>query len=364
MHIRKIRKALEGIKEYVPGKNIEEAASRYGIDERDIIKLSSNENPYPPSRRVIEAIKSSAGKINFYPDPNTKKLYEVISGYTGLPEENVFVGAGVDGVLDTLMRVFIEAGEEVIIPIPTFSYYEITSIVHGAIPLFLKMDDNFSIFSDEILKKADREKAKMTIICSPNNPTGNIFPKKEVIKILDAFDGIVLLDEAYAEFSNYTYIDLVDQYDNLIVLRTLSKAFGIAGMRVGYALLPEWIKKACLKVATPFSIGYLSIEAAYASLNDLEYLRCVVDKIKKGRRYLEDNIPFKTFPSEANFVLVDVSPLESSFVMEELMKKGLIVRDCSSFRGIGKNFIRISVGREEDNRRVVDALKEIFEELH
>ncbi|VUT25651.1 MAG: Aspartate aminotransferase [Candidatus Methanolliviera sp. GoM_asphalt] len=359
-----IRKALEEIKEYVPGKNIDEVASRYGIDERDIIKLSSNENPYPPSKRVIETIKSSAGKINLYPY-NEKKLYAAVSEYIGLPEENVFLSAGADGVLDTLMRVFIEAGDRVIIPIPTFSYYEITSIVHGAIPLFLKMDDNFSISSDEILKNAKRsKKAKMTIICSPNNPTGNIFPKNELIKILDAFDGIVILDEAYAEFSNYTYIDLVDRYDNLIVLRTLSKAFGIAGMRVGYALLPEWIKKACLKVATPFSIGYLSIEAAYGALNDLEYLECVVDKIKEGRRYLEDNIPFKTFPSEANFVLVDVSPLESSFVMEELMKKGLIVRDCSSFRGVGKNFIRISVGREVDNRRVVDASKEIFEELH
>jgi histidinol-phosphate aminotransferase len=352
-----IRKALEEIKEYVPGKNIEEVASRYGIDERDIIKLSSNENPYPPSKRVIETIKRSAGKINLYPY-NEKKLYKAVSEYIGLPEENVFLSAGADGVLDTLMRVFIEVGDEVIIPIPTFSYYEITSIVHGAIPLFLKMDDNFLISSDEILKNADK-KAKMTIICSPNNPTGNIFPKNELIKILDAFGGIVILDEAYAEFSNYTYIDLVDKYDNLIVLKTLSKAFGIAGMRVGYALLPEWVKKACLKVATPFSIGYLSIEAAYGALNDLEYLKCVVDKIKKGRRYLEDNIPFKTFPSEANFVLVDVSPLESSFVMEELMKKGLIVRDCSSFRGIGKNFIRVSVGREEDNRRVVDALKEI-----
>jgi len=355
-----IRKIIDNINEYVPGKNIDDLSSSIKDLAKDkIVKLSSNENPYPPSIKVINAIKNSADKVNYYPDPHPKKLYNAISSYLNIPVDKIYINAGVDGVLDTLMKIFIDCNDKVVIPTPTFTYYELTSIAHGAVPVLLKMDENFFISAEDILKNVN-DRTKIIFLCSPNNPTGNTYPKEELFKILDGFNGAVILDEAYAEFANQNYTNLVEEYDNIIVLRTLSKAFGIAGMRVGYALLSKEIKKACLKVSTPFAISYLSIEAAYAALNDLDYLSYTTKRIKDGRDYLEKNIPFKTYPSAANFVLVDVSPFKSSFILDELAKRGFIVRDCSSFKGMRDKFIRISVGREEDNVRLIDAFNDIL----
>ncbi|HIH40100.1 MAG TPA: histidinol-phosphate transaminase [Halobacteria archaeon] len=354
-----IRKSIDKISDYVPGKNVDDLSPSVSIARDKIVKLSSNENPYPPSTKVIDAIVNYANKVNYYPDPHSKRLYGAISAYLNIPVDNIYVNAGVDGVLDTLMKVFIDCNDKVMIPIPTFTYYELTAIAHGAIPVSVTMDENFFISAEDILDNVD-DRTKIIFLCSPNNPTGNIYPEKELFKVLDGFNGAVILDEAYAEFANQNYTGLINEYDNIIVLRTLSKAFGIAGMRVGYAILPEKIKKACLKVSTPFAVSYLSIEAAYAALNDLEYINYTIQKIKEGRDYLQENIPFKTYPSYANFVLVDVSPFKSSFILDELAKRGFIVRDCSSFRGMGDKFIRVSVGREEDNVRLVDAFNNIL----
>jgi len=354
-----IRRIIDSIAEYIPGKSVDDLSSSVNIAKDKVVKLSSNENPYPPSTKVINAIRNSADKVNYYPEFHPKKLYGAISLYLNIPIDNIYINSGVDGVLDTLMRVFIDCNDKVLIPIPTFSYYELTSITHGAVPVLVKMDENFFISAETILNSVD-DKTKMIFLCSPNNPTGNTYPKKEVIKILDEFNGVVILDEAYAEFADQNYTGLIDEYDNIIILRTLSKAFGIAGMRVGYAVLSEKIKKACLKVSTPFAVSYLSIEAAYAALNDLDYINYTIQKIKDGRDYLRENIPFKTYPSYANFVLVDVSPFKSSFMIDELAKMGFIVRDCSSFKGMGDKFIRVSVGKEEDNVRLVDAFNYIL----
>lgn len=354
-----IRKIIDDIDNYVPGKNVDDLSPEIGIERDKIVKLSSNENPYPPSAKVIEAIQNSANKVNYYPDPHSKKLYNAISSYINIPIDRIYVNTGADGVLDTLMKVFVDCNDKVVIPVPTFTFYELTSMAHGAIPILVKMDENFFISAEDILNYVD-ERTKIIFLCSPNNPTGNLYPEKELVKILDGFNGAVILDEAYAEFADKTYIGLTDVYDNLIVIRTLSKAFGIAGMRVGYAILPEKIKKACLKVSTPFAVGYLSIEAAYAALNDLEYIQYTTEKIKEGRNYLQENIPFKTYSSYANFVLVDISPFRSSFITDELAKRGFIVRDCSSFKGMGDKFIRVSVGKEEDNIRLIDAFNDIL----
>ena len=154
-------------------------------------------------------------------------------------------------------------------------------------------------------------------------------------------------------------LDMVKKYDNVIVGRTMSKAWGLAGLRIGYAFVPEWVSAQYMKAATPHSISRVSIAAAIAALNDKEHYNNSIETVKSGRTFLEANIPFRTFPSEANFILMDVAPMKSKAVVNECMKRGIILRDCASFRGMGDTFVRITVGTPEQNARLVKALKEI-----
>jgi histidinol-phosphate aminotransferase len=357
-----LRPTLKDIKEYVPGKSIEEIAKKYGLDPEIIIKLGSNENPLGASPLVIEAIKENAKKIHIYPPSDTFELRKAISGYVGYPVINIVIsGNGMDGILDMLMRLFMSSGDESIIPIPTFSYYEIATLANGGKPIFVERDMDFDIDPEKILDKVNGS-TKMIFLCSPNNPSGNTVREEDVRKILDSVNAIVFIDEAYGEFGDTSLTGLVREYDNIIVGRTFSKVFGLAGLRMGYALVPEWISKEYMKVMTPFSIDILSYVSGIAALNDTEHLKKSIDTVKRGRVQLARGLEplCKVYPSDANFILIDVSPRTAAEVSDALLRKGIIVRDCTSFRGTGKSLIRITVGIEEQNIRVIDALSTIL----
>lgn len=356
-----LRPTIKDIKEYVPGKSIEEIARKYGLAPEKIIKLGSNENPLGPSPLAVEAIKERAGKVHLYPPSDALELRKALSNYTGYPVNNIVVsGSGMDGILDTFMRLFITQGAEAVIPIPTFSYYEIAALASGGKPVFVKRSRNFEINAEDILDKVSSS-TKAIFICSPNNPSGNAIIERDARKILEA-NAIVFIDEAYTDFSEHSLKGLVREYDNLIVGRTFSKLFGLAGMRMGYALVPEWIAKEYMKVMTPFSVDVLSIAASIAALNDGEHLKKTIETVKKGRVQLSKGLESmcKVYPSEANFILIDVSPRKAKEVSEALLKKGIIVRDCTSFRGAGESLIRITVGTKEQNAMVIDALSSIL----
>ncbi len=357
-----VRPTVSHIKEYVPGKSIEEIAKKYGLAPEKIIKLGSNENPLGPSPLAVAAIKEKAGKVNIYPPSDAFELRKAISIYTGYPAGNIVVsGNGMDGILDTVMRIFMSHGDEAIIPIPTFSYYEIATLANGGKPVFVTRGKDFGINAGDILDKVNNN-TKLVFICSPNNPSGNILNEEEARKILESVNAIVFIDEAYADFSGKSLIGLVKEYENLIVGRTFSKAFGLAGMRMGYAVVPDWIGREYMKTMTPFSMGVLSLAAGIAALNDSEHLKKSIETVKKGRIQLGRGLGqlCKVYPSEANFILIDVSPRTAAEVSESLLKKGIIVRDCTSFRGAGNSLIRITVGTEEQNRKVIDALGSIL----
>jgi len=355
-----LRPTVKDINEYVPGKSIEEIARKYGLAPEKIIKLGSNENPLGPSPLAVEAIKERAGKVHLYPPSDAHKLRSAISKYTGYPANNIVVsGSGMDGILDTVMRLFMTQGDKAIIPIPTFSYYEIATLASGGKPVFVNRDKNFEISAKDILDKVSS--TKMIFLCSPNNPSGNAISEEEARNILEA-NAIVFIDEAYADFSERSLKGLVREYDNLIVGRTFSKLFGLAGLRMGYALVPEWICREYMKVMTPFSVDVLSTAACIAALNDTEHIKKTIEIVKKGRAQLSEGLESlcKVYPSEANFILIDVSPRKAKEVSEALLKKGIIVRDCTSFRGAGESLIRITVGTEEQNAKVIDALSSIL----
>lgn len=357
-----LRPTVKEIKEYVPGRSIEEIAAKYGLSPEKIIKLGSNENPLGPSQLAVKAIKEKAGKIHLYPPSDAFPLRAAISDYTGYPVSNIVAsGSGMDGILDTMMRLFMSPASETIIPIPTFSYYEIATLANGGKPVFVKRNEDFDIKAEDILNKVNSN-TRMIFLCSPNNPSGNAIREKEAREILDSVNAIVFVDEAYADFSEISLIGLVKEYENLIVGRTFSKVFGLAGMRMGYAVVPEWLCREYMKVMTPFSVDVLSLAAGIAALNDRVHLKKTIETIKKGRIQLAEGLEpvCKVYPSEANFILIDVSPRTAKEVSEALLRKGIIVRDCTSFRGAGNSLIRITVGTQEQNARVIDALGSIL----
>ena len=357
-----VRPTVKDIKEYVPGKSIEEIAAKYGLDPDTIIKLGSNENPLGASPLAVSAIKENAGRVHLYPAADALELRKTIGNYTGYPAGNIVVsGNGMDGIFDTMMRLFMIPGAESIIPIPTFSYYEISTLANGGKPVFVDRDTDFSISPEKILGKVNKN-TRMIFLCSPNNPSGNSITEKDVRKILDSTDAIVFIDEAYVEFAESSITGLVREYRNLIVGRTFSKAFGLAGMRMGYAVVPEWIAREFMKVMTPFSMDVLSTAAGLAALEDKEYLKRSIKTVKNGRMQLSGALLSlcKVYPSEANFILIDVSPHSAKEVSQSLLKKGIIIRDCTSFRGAGKSLIRVSVGTRIQNEKVIEAFREIL----
>ena len=343
----RLRPALNSLQPYVAGKGFGEISRRYGFDAADIVKLGSNENPYGPSPRAREALASVA--MERYPEP--EELLAGLSAYTGFPEEMILLGAGMDGVMDTLSRIFLEPGDTTFIPTPTFSYYEILTIMAAARPIFSPRGPQHE------LAEAVPVEAKMAFLCSPNNPTGNVLSEKELRAILESTDAIVFLDEAYVEFSERSLIHLVREYDNLIVGRTLSKAFGLAGMRLGYALAPPWIAEQYRRAAPPFyGISSASAAAGAAALSDLSFMRRSVERIVSERERLVREIGCGS--SQANFLYLRTALPSDQFV-ERFLRRGIIIRDCRSFRGSGEHQVRVTVGRPEENQRFLSAYREI-----
>lgn len=343
--------------EYQPGKLLKGA-----------IKLSSNENPLGPSplalRTVRDALESGELNLSIYPwARNEQALRAAIAEYLAVDAEQIVIGAGIDGVLDTLVKIFVGYGNDAIIPIPTFSLYESLVRIACATPRFVPRYParDFAI-PRETIQDACNERTRMIFLASPNNPTGNCAREEKVRVIAESVPkAMLVLDEAYVEFADRSLVQLVQEYENVLVLRTFSKAFGLAGLRVGYAVVPGWVVSAYKKVSLPFTVNNVALLAARAALQDREHLRRSIELVKAGRSYLLTQLSrsFTAYPSQANFVLLDVAPRTSAEVCAALELQGITVRDCSSFRGAGESLIRISVGTPEQNERVVEALRRL-----
>jgi histidinol-phosphate aminotransferase len=358
-----IKKEIYDIKEYVPGKSIEEIASACGLDPASIIKLGSNENPLGPSPKAVQALVDVAPFANIYPSSDALELRVALSEYTRFPVSNLIAsGPGMDGLLDGLCRLIIESGDEVIVPTPTFAYYELPARACGGKPVFVRRNIDFSLDPEQVLE-AESSRTKIIFLCSPNNPSGNLLPEAGLRTIVENTRALVFVDEAYVEFADRNLAWLVHEYDNLVVGRTFSKVFGLAGLRLGYGIMPEWLVKEYIRAATPFSVSLPALKAGIAALSDMEHLQKSIEITRRGREYLSDKIPFKVYPSQANFVLVDVAPFKAKAVTENLMRKGIIVRSCDSFREAGDTFIRVTVGTPKQNEKVIKAFEAAKNEL-
>jgi histidinol-phosphate aminotransferase len=362
-----LKESVSTIPEYVPGKTTEQIAAEYGLDPETIVKLNSNENPRGPSKKAVAAIQKAVASASCYPSADASDLKKALVTYTGFPIENIVAsGSGMDSIIDSLNKLFVGPADEVILPVPTFTYYGISAAAHGGTPVYVNRNSDFSIPVDEILSKVT-DRTKIIYLCSPNNPTGNVLDRADVQKLAEKSKAIIFIDEAYVEFSSSgSLISMISEYENIVIGRTFSKAFGLAGLRIGYAVAPKWLASQLLRITPPFSVSILSEIAAIAALNDSKHLQKSVEMVQTERQTLVKAIlettPYKTWPTEGNFIIADVSPNTSKKAVETFLRCGVAVRSCDSFQNIGQNMIRITVGTKKMNRRVLKAFEVLKKE--
>lgn len=347
---------------YVPGRTVEEIARERDLDAADLVKLSSNENPLGPPESAVGAVRGLEDLHRYPSPPAVERVEAAAARHVGLEPENVFVTPGADGAIDYLTRLFVEDGDTAAAPVPTFQYYRAPVVVNGGSFRGVPTDpvEDHAV-TPEVVERALEGDPKLLFLCSPNNPTGRTVPDEALEAALDS-GAVVVLDEAYAEFADGDRAALVRERENLVVLRTMSKAFGLAGLRVGYAVAPAWVKEEVQRVVTPLSVNVAGLAAAEAAFRDREYLERSVEMARSGRRQLSEEVPFPAVESEANFVAFDTSPRTAAEVAEAMLDEGVIVRDCSSFPGDTENLLRISAGTEEENARAVEAAVACLEE--
>ncbi len=355
-----VREEIRRMKAYEPGKSEDYVKRKYGLSR--VVKLASNENPYGVSPKAIESLrKFNSELLSKYPETFPPQLLEAIESYIGWPKDMVVVGAGLDGVLETIFRLFINRGDSVLLPIPTYPYYHTVIQVFGAKGVFVERNEEFRIDVDRIITTAKREKPKLIIVCSPNNPTGLAEREEDVRALIESCNCPVFIDEAYGEFADYDGVSLkhLFDYENVIIGRTMSKAFGLANLRIGYAVMSEELRKEYLKATTPFPVSTLSANAAAKALEDKEFLHYVLKKNAEERERLIKELGkyFKVYRSNANFVFADVG--NAPEFVESLMKMGVIVRDCSKFYGCCRGHVRITVGRKEENDLLISAVSKL-----
>ena len=352
------RNVLHGLEPYIPGTPIEEVKRKYGL--RSVTKLASNENPLGPSPKAVEALKSAAANLHRYPDGSCRLLKQKLAKVWKVEPENVSVGNGSDELLVLALRAFADPGDEVVVATPTFLVYGIQAKACGAaVRAVPQRDHRYDLAA---MKAAVTPQTKLVFIANPDNPTGTYVTKKELGDFLIGLPPqvITVVDEAYYELvdaKDYPHtIPLIHEYP-LIVTRTFSKAYGLAGLRVGYGIAQPSIITALEAIREPFNVNSLAQAAAVAALDDKTFLAKTRQVVSSGRKLLcreLDRLKLRYVPSAANFVLIEVGP-NAPQLAQALLERGVIVREMSAWKLSG--FIRVTIGTPEENQRLIQTLK-------
>ncbi|MFC7007564.1 histidinol-phosphate transaminase [Halalkalicoccus salilacus] len=346
---------------YEAGRGIEEVARELGLDPDSLVKLASNENPLGPSPAAVEAIRENAGRVHTYPKASHADLTAALAEQWELSPSQVWLANGGDGALDYLSRATLDPGDRVLVPEPGFAYYGMSARYHhGEVSTYrVSKDENFAQTAEGVLEGYDGE--RIVYLTSPHNPTGSEIDLTEVEKLAERTteETLVVVDEAYGEFSEGpSAVELVETRDDVAVLRTFSKAYGLAGLRLGYALVPEAWADAYARVNTPFAASEIACRAGLAALADTEHVRESIETARSARQHMYERLEAPTWQSAGNFVLAEVG--DATAVAEGLRRRGVIVRDCTSF-GLPE-CIRITCGTEEETRRAITECNELLRE--
>jgi histidinol-phosphate aminotransferase len=345
---------------YRAGRGIEEVARELDVDPDDLVKLASNENMYGPSPAAVEAIRGSAERMHSYPKASAADLADRLSEQWDLEPDQVWLGNGADGVLDYLARAMLEPGDAVLAPSPGFAYYPMSArFHHGEVREYtLSKAEEFEQTAETVMKDYDGE--RIVYVTSPHNPTGTEMTNEAVVEIAERTDEetLVLVDEAYGEFTESPSArPLLSDRDDVAILRTFSKAYGLAGVRLGYGLVPAGWADAYARINTPFAASELACRAGLAALDDDDHVEQTVETARWSRDYYREHLDAPTWGSGGNFVLAEVGDAET--VADAAQREGVIVRDCSSF-GLPE-CIRITCGTREDTKTAVEVVNEVLD---
>lgn len=332
-------------------------------EKKGAARMMSNESPFPPSERVMQAIIDAASRGNHYPG-GSKGLSDKISRREGLPSGSVLFGAGSTELIDVVIRTFVGPGEEVLLSVPTFSMYEARTRVTGGIPVLVPMTDAHDHDLSGLIR-AVNERTKVIFLCSPNNPTGNRMSQADLRRMLRL--GLpTVIDEAYFDFEvDGSSTGLLAEFPNAIVLRTFSKAFGLAGMRLGYALAHPQVVRLLSRVKVPWNVPGIVLAAAGAALDDQAEFDARREELSLGRMDLFNGLSqiqgLAPVPGEGNFVLIDVSRTGQGAerLVEQLLDQGVLIRSLTVHHA-AKSYVRVTVGTREQNRRCVRAFERVL----
>ncbi|MDE1769863.1 MAG: histidinol-phosphate aminotransferase family protein [Thaumarchaeota archaeon] len=329
----------------------------------NLLDFSSNVNPLGFPSKVRDAFKNLSD-VSIYPDPNSDELRIHLQKYTGVPKNQIVVGNGATEIIYNFCNAFLRK-QKVLIPIPTFGEYESAAKLSGATLYFFKTMDlnkNLSEFQNIISKK------NCIILCNPNNPTGVLTKKKNMLKILEsAYDKsvMVFLDECFIELvptGDESVVSYLKEFDNLFILRSLTKSFGLAGLRIGYGLGNKKMIEILQKVKIPWNVSGIAQRSSVKALSDKSHLPKTLNLIRKESKFLIDSISkingFTCYNSDTNFILIK-SKMKSNHIKNRLLKKNILIRDCNTLRGLDNNFIRIAVRTHKENLKLVEALGEL-----
>lgn len=332
------RPAVDAMAGYTPGKQIR---------GRKIIKLNTNENPYPASPMVQDVLQNvDLNDLRIYPQPMGDDVRDTIAGLFDFKRDNVILGNGSDDILTIAIRSFAGDGESIAVVDPTYSLYKVLAEIQGANTIKIPLDDGFALPQNLAEKAAG---AKLLLIPRPNAPTGNVFPMAEMHELCQNFDGMVLIDEAYADFADDNCIDFVKQYSNVIVSRTLSKSYALAGVRFGFGLAQEGVIAGMLKVKDSYNVNFLTQKVADAALKDQKYLGEITEKVCLTRDWLAGKLTelsFEVLDSQTNFLFVAPPDNDGESYFNYLYENDYLTRYFPGERTA--RFVRISIGTREE----------------
>ncbi|HHY44785.1 MAG TPA: histidinol-phosphate transaminase [Firmicutes bacterium] len=350
---------------YIPGKPADEVKRELGLER--VVKLASNENPLGPSPRAMQAVQEMAESLHIYPDAAGFHLKTRLSQVYGVAASQIVLGNGSDEIIMHLGQAFVRPGDEVVMGDKTFPVYKTSTLLMGGKPVEVPLKNGF--LDLEAMASAVTTNTRLVFLCNPNNPTGTMTRKAEVDRFLEAIPPRVLVvsDEAYAEYvgdEEYgTLLPHLKNGKNVAVLRTFSKIYGLAGLRTGYGLVPEYAAALINRVRLSFNQNALAQRAALAALDDLEHVRKSIRMVEEGKEYLYREFAamgLKTYPTWGNFIMVDTGK-DCQAVFRALLRRGVIVRPTSAW-GL-HTALRITIGTPDENALLIEALKQVLQEV-
>lgn len=327
------------------------------------VRLNTNESPFPPPQQWMDSLEEIARQVtwNRYPDRVATQLREVIAQRHGVAPENVFVANGSNEVLQSILLTYGGHGRKVAVFEPTYQMYGQIARVTGADVVVGSRGDDYTLDTDEVSRVLGSDDIAVTFLTNPNNPTGVIEPRENLEHLLRISTGIVVVDEAYAEFADWSAIDMVSESQRLIVTRTFSKTLSLAGLRVGYAIGPRWMMEKIAIATLPYHLDAFKQAATVAALSYVDEMQQRVTAITSQRSRIEHRLQaagMTVWPSGANFVLFRPEKDSTPTLWHQLLGRGILVRDCGSWPGLDR-CLRVTVGTEEENSLFLDAIDDL-----